>query len=81
MHDDRRHSPPEDAALVLAVRRTLLRQLTRVDPARFGPELAEALVTRSQQVKIRRGVMSRRTAEAIGIRCRGASRPAAGDPR
>ncbi|RAO26288.1 hypothetical protein PSN13_06312 [Micromonospora saelicesensis] len=48
----------------LAVRITLLRQLTRVDLARFGPKLAEALVTRSQQVKIRRSFVSRRTAAA-----------------
>ncbi|MET8266570.1 hypothetical protein ACFYP0_27365 [Micromonospora arida] len=48
----------------LAVRITLLRQLTRVDLARFGPVLAEALVTRSQQVKIRRSFVRRRTAAA-----------------
>ncbi|MGC5289776.1 hypothetical protein [Micromonospora sp. DT231] len=46
------------------MRVTLLRRLTRVDPARFGPRLAEALVTRSQQVNIRRGVVSRRTTAA-----------------
>ncbi|MGC4876571.1 hypothetical protein ACLQ26_09965 [Micromonospora sp. DT43] len=50
--------------MLLAVRSTLLRQLTRVDPARFGPKLAEALVTRSQQVKIRRSFVPRRTAAA-----------------
>ncbi|MEV7989061.1 hypothetical protein [Micromonospora sp. NPDC085948] len=49
---------------MLAVRRTLLRQLTRIDLTRFGPKLAEALVTRSQQVKIRRSFVSRRTAAA-----------------
>ncbi|MEU8167979.1 hypothetical protein AB0B97_15920 [Micromonospora sp. NPDC049004] len=48
----------------LAVRITLLRQLTRVDLARFGPRLAEALVTRSHQVKIRRSFVPRRTAAA-----------------
>ncbi|MEW1586142.1 hypothetical protein AB0283_11910 [Micromonospora vinacea] len=48
----------------LAVRITLLRQLTRVDLARFGPKLAEALVTRSHQVKIRRSFVARRTAAA-----------------
>ncbi|MEW2146265.1 hypothetical protein AB0869_25970 [Micromonospora vinacea] len=54
----------------LAVRITLLRQLTRVDLARFGPKLAEALVTRSHQVKIRRSFVARRTAaadEAVGL--------------
>ncbi|MGI5522961.1 hypothetical protein ACQEUX_18800 [Micromonospora sp. CA-259024] len=50
--------------MLLAVRVTLLRQLTRIDLARFGPMLAEALVTRSQQVKIRRSFASRRTAAA-----------------
>ncbi|MFC5924854.1 hypothetical protein [Micromonospora vulcania] len=62
----------------LVVRSTLLRQLTRIDLARFGPKLAEALVTRSQQVKIRRSFVLRRTAaadEAV------APRPTAGDPR
>ncbi|GGO30408.1 hypothetical protein [Micromonospora parathelypteridis] len=48
----------------LAVRITLLRQLTRVDLARFGPMLAEALITRSHQVKIRRSFVLRRTAAA-----------------
>ncbi|MFF4879227.1 hypothetical protein [Micromonospora sp. NPDC000668] len=48
----------------LVIRITLLRQLTRVDLARFGPMLAEALVTRSQQVSIRRGFVVRRTAAA-----------------
>ncbi|MET8093135.1 hypothetical protein [Micromonospora sp. NPDC005220] len=50
--------------MLLAVRITLLRRLTRVNLARFGPKLAEALVTRSQQVKIRRSFVSRRTAAA-----------------
>lgn len=49
---------------MLAVRRTLLRRLTRVDLTRFGPKLAEALVTRSQQVKILRSVVSRRDGPA-----------------
>ncbi|WP_433553057.1 hypothetical protein ACQP08_06730 [Micromonospora zamorensis] len=48
----------------LAVRVTLLRLLTRIDLARFGPKLAKALVTRSQQVKIRRSFVLRRTAAA-----------------
>lgn len=48
----------------LTVRVVLLRQLSHVDPARFGPKLAEALVTRSQQVKIRRSFVQRRTAAA-----------------
>ncbi|MDG4837177.1 hypothetical protein O7631_11685 [Micromonospora sp. WMMD967] len=48
----------------LAVRVVLLRQLSRVDLARFGPKLAEALVTRSQQVRIRRSFVRRRTAAA-----------------
>ncbi|MEU8331041.1 hypothetical protein [Micromonospora sp. NPDC048839] len=46
------------------MRRTLLRRLTRVDLTRFGPKLAEALVTRSQQVKILRSVVSRRDGPA-----------------
>ncbi|MGC4814145.1 hypothetical protein ACLQ29_26735 [Micromonospora sp. DT228] len=50
--------------MLLAVRVTLLRRLARVDLTRFGPKLAEALVTRSQQVKILRSVVSRRTAAA-----------------
>ncbi|MCZ7376406.1 hypothetical protein [Micromonospora sp. WMMC250] len=48
----------------IAVRVVLLRQLSRVDLARFGPKLAEALVTRSQQVRIRRSFIRRRTAAA-----------------
>ncbi|MDG4779601.1 hypothetical protein O7614_08085 [Micromonospora sp. WMMD961] len=48
----------------MATRVVLLRQLSRVDPARFGPTFAEALVTRSQQVKIRRNFVRRRTAAA-----------------
>lgn len=48
----------------LTVRVTLLRQLTRINSARFGPKLAEALVTRSHQVKIRRSFVLRRTAAA-----------------
>ncbi|SCF30871.1 hypothetical protein [Micromonospora chokoriensis] len=48
----------------IAVRVALLRQLSRVDLARFGPTLAEALVTRSQQVRIRRRFVRRRTAAA-----------------
>ncbi|MFJ2083206.1 hypothetical protein ACIOBK_11740 [Micromonospora chokoriensis] len=50
--------------MLIAARVVLLRQLSRVDPARFGPTLAEALVTRSQQVKIRRSFVRRRTAAA-----------------
>ncbi|MGW5578756.1 hypothetical protein [Micromonospora chokoriensis] len=50
--------------MLIAARIALLRQLSRVDPARFGPTLAEALVTRSQQVKIRRSFVRRRTAAA-----------------
>ncbi|WP_327649397.1 hypothetical protein [Micromonospora zamorensis] len=50
--------------MLLAVRVTLLRQLSRIDLPRFGPMLAEALVTRSQQVKIRRSFVRRRTAAA-----------------
>ncbi|MGC4867240.1 hypothetical protein ACLQ3B_17625 [Micromonospora sp. DT53] len=50
--------------MLLAVRVTLLRQLSRIDLPRFGPRLAEVLVTRSQQVKIRRSFVSRRTAAA-----------------
>ncbi|WP_444950239.1 hypothetical protein [Micromonospora ureilytica] len=50
--------------MLFAVRVTLLRQLSRIDLARFGPRLAEALVTRSQQVKIRRSFVRRRTAAA-----------------
>ncbi|MFI6268621.1 hypothetical protein [Micromonospora zamorensis] len=49
---------------MFAVRVTLLRQLSRIDLPRFGPMLAEALVTRSHQVKIRRSFVSRRTAAA-----------------
>lgn len=49
---------------MFAVRVTLLRQLSRIDLARFGPMLAEALVTRSQQVKIRRSFVRRRSAAA-----------------
>ncbi|MEH1168884.1 hypothetical protein V6V47_26205 [Micromonospora sp. CPCC 205539] len=48
----------------LAVRIALRRRLAHLDVDRFGPGLAEALVTRSQQVKIRRSFVLRRTAAA-----------------
>ncbi|MEV1317165.1 hypothetical protein AB0J14_13890 [Micromonospora arborensis] len=60
----------------LAVRITLLRQLTRIDLPRFGPKLAEALITRSHQVSVRRAFV--RPAHRRG---KGTQRPTAGDPR
>ncbi|MGS2614798.1 hypothetical protein ACVCAH_09765 [Micromonospora sp. LZ34] len=54
----------------LAVRIALLRRLARLDFWHFGPALAEALVTRSRQVSIRRRFVARRTAageEAIAL--------------
>ncbi|WBB70516.1 hypothetical protein [Micromonospora sp. WMMD812] len=48
----------------LAVRVALLRRLARRDLSRFGPPLAEALVTRSRQVSVRSEFVARRTASA-----------------
>ncbi|GAA3743603.1 tetratricopeptide repeat protein [Micromonospora maritima] len=48
----------------LVIRIALLRPLTRLDPDRWGPRLAEALVTRSHQVSGLPGSTSRRTAAA-----------------
>ncbi|WP_346122644.1 tetratricopeptide repeat protein [Micromonospora coerulea] len=48
----------------LAVRIALLRPLARHDPLRYGPRLAEALVTRSHQVSGLPGSTARRTASA-----------------
>ncbi|MEU5786994.1 hypothetical protein ABZ754_04595 [Micromonospora purpureochromogenes] len=46
------------------VRIALLRRLARRRPLRFGPPLAEALVTRSQHVGSRASATARRTAAA-----------------
>ncbi|MEU8260677.1 tetratricopeptide repeat protein [Micromonospora sp. NPDC048999] len=48
----------------LGVRIALLRRLARHAPLRYDPRLAEALVTRSQQVSIRPTFTARRTAAA-----------------
>ncbi|MFC8619510.1 hypothetical protein ACFT9M_24250 [Micromonospora purpureochromogenes] len=56
-----------------AVRIALLRPLARRHPVRYGPRLAEALVTRSQQVNGSARSVSRRTAaaaEAVTLRRR-----------
>ncbi|MBM0259792.1 hypothetical protein, partial [Micromonospora sp. 4G55] len=56
-----------------AVRIALLRPLARRHPLRYGPRLAEALVTRSHQVKISARSVPARTAaaaEAVTLRRR-----------